>query len=326
MKLKTPIPIHKSAHKIDLKEPMLTIGSCFSDSIGDHLKQNKFDVLVNPFGVIFDPLSITRLLSYSINNKLPDDPTYVQSQGVYKNLEFHSIYRGASQNELALKIQAQLKSVHNFLKTAKWLIISLGTAHVYQYKKTGAYIANCQKLPQENFAKQLIDLKTLRDNLEKILDQLQSFNPTLKIILTVSPIRHLSDGFEENNLSKSTLRILCNDIISENKSVYYYPAFEIMMDDLRDYRFYKADMIHPSDQAIEYIWQHFQASLMNEPTQQFIKEWSTLRDALAHKAFNPTTDEHQHFLQKTLQNLRQLSSVIDMTREIASLEEQLIKS
>jgi len=326
MKLRTPLPILNLKDKISLQDPMLTIGSCFSDSIGNQLEQNKFKALVNPFGVIFDPFSITRLLTYSINNQLPDEQTYVLSQGVYKNLEFHSSYRGASQDELVLKIKAQLNSAHSFLKTAKWLVISLGTAHVYQYKKTVSYVANCQKLPQENFTRALIDLKTLRENLEKFLDQLKSFNPALKIILTVSPIRHLKDGFEENNLSKSILRVLCNDIISKNKSVVYYPAFEIMMDDLRDYRFYKTDMIHPSDQAIEYIWQHFQGSMMNEDTQQFLKEWAVIRDALAHKAFNPATNEHQHFLQQTLLKLRKLPSVIDLTREIAHLEEQLINS
>jgi len=324
MKLRTPLPNLTPKSNIDLKDPILTIGSCFSDSIGGKLLQNKFDVLINPFGTIFDPLSITRLLTYSIKNESPNKQTYVRSQGVYKNLELHSSFNGLSKDELSLKIKARIDSTHSFLRSAKWLIISLGTAHVYQYKKTGSYIANCQKLPAANFIKHLTDPDILVKNLQECIDLLKTFSPAVKFILTVSPIRHLRDGLEQNNLSKSILRIVCNEITSKNESVLYYPSYEIMMDDLRDYRFYKADMIHPTEQAIAYIWQHFHDSLMNKDTIEFINEWRSVREALTHNAFNPTTDEHQRFLAKTLAKLRDLESVVNVQKEIGDLEKQII--
>jgi len=323
MKFRTPIDPISAANKIDLSQPLLSIGSCFAESIGTKLNDNKFDALVNPYGTIYDPLSITRLLTYSLDNKTPDADTYVLSQGVNKNLELHSSFSGLSQDELTLQIRARLSITCEFLRTAKWLIITFGTAYAYRYKKTSGYIANCQKLPTEKFSKELLTVEYMKDDFVKFLQKLNSFNPSLNIILTVSPVRHLKDGTAENSLSKSLLRVLCHELEAENDTVFYYPAYELMMDDLRDYRFYKNDMIHPSDQAVDYIWEHFTKSLMNSETLLFIKKWGDISNSLNHKAFNPHTAEHQKFLRKTLQELESIQPQIDVDKEITEIKGQI---
>lgn len=324
MKFNTPLPLSYPENKIAVSDKVLTIGSCFSESIGDKLVENKLDTLVNPFGTIFDPLSISRLLSYSIKKEEPSLSSYVQSQGVFKNLELHSSFTGLSQDELALKINARLTSTHDFLQNAEWLIITFGTAFIYHHKETKTNIANCQKLPARDFDKYLAKNDELLNSFQDLLDRLKIFNPELKVILTVSPVRHLADGLEENSISKAVLRQLCHNIASHNPPVTYYPSFEIMMDDLRDYRFYKEDMIHPNDQAIEYIWQHFASSYMGEKTSDLLAKWADIRRSLNHRPFNPRTPEHQKFLQNTLKDLHLLSDQINLSKEIDQINKQII--
>ena len=324
MKFRTPLaPIHASK-QIDISQPLLTIGSCFSESIGAKLNENKFDALVNPFGTIFDPLSITRLLTYSLENTAPDLDSFVLSEGVYKSLELHSSFTGLSQDELALQIRARLSITHEFLRSAKWLIITFGTAYVYKSVKTSAYIANCQKMPAKDFTRELLSVDYLKNDFNLFLQKLKDFNPSLNIILTVSPVRHLKDGITQNTLSKSLLRVLCQELESKNNSIHYYPSYELMMDDLRDYRFYEQDMIHPSAQAINYIWDHFNTSFMDNDTLTFLEKWQKIQSALSHKAFNPASAEHQQFLIKTLHDLETIKAAVNVDKEISLIKEQII--
>jgi hypothetical protein len=324
MKFRTPLAPINAADKIDLSQPLLTLGSCFSESIGAKLNENKFDALINPFGTIFDPLSITRLLTYSLEDTTPDVDSFVLSEGVYKSLELHSSFTGLSQDELALQIRARLSTTHEFLRSAGWLILTFGTAYVYKSKKTSSYIANCQKLPSKDFTRELLTVEYMKDDLIAFTRKLNDFNPSLNIILTVSPVRHLKDGIAQNNLSKSLLRVLCNELESINESIHYYPSYELMIDDLRDYRFYEQDMIHPSEQAIEYIWDHFTASFMNDDTLAYMERWGKIMSALSHRAFNPATTEHQQFLIKTLQDLDTIKSRVNVDKEISIIKDQIL--
>ena len=326
MKFRTPLAPVETDKKVDLSQPILTLGSCFSESIGAKLLENKFDVLINPFGTIFDPLSITRILNNSLNNTTPDTASYVLSEGVYKSLELHSSFTGLSQDELELQIRARLSITHEFLRTAKWLIITFGTAYVYKYKKTSTFIANCQKLPAKDFTRELLPVEYLQDDFNLLVEKLNNFNPALNIILTVSPVRHLRDGITENSLSKSLLRVLCHQLATENESLYYYPAYELMMDDLRDYRFYEQDMIHPSELAIDYIWKHFSLSYMNKETTSFLETWQKIAIAINHKAFNPATAEHQQFLIKTLQDLESIKDKVNVDKEISLIKDQIVNA
>jgi hypothetical protein len=324
MKFRTPLPPIKVDQKIDLSEPIFTIGSCFSESIGAKLDENKFDAIINPFGTIFDPLSITRLLTYSINNSTPPTSSHVLSEGVYKSLEIHSSFKGLSEEELDLQIKARVSVTHDFLRSAKWLIITFGTAHVYKYNQTSEYIANCHKQPSGNFSRELLPVEYLLNDFTRFLANLKTFNPSLNLILTVSPVRHLKDGIPENSLSKSVLRLLCHELAAKEGAVHYYPSYELMMDDLRDYRFYNEDMIHPTDQAVDYIWDHFTSSFMNESTLSFLSKWGKISTALSHNAFNPTTSEHQQFLIKTLHDLESIKDKVNVDKEMAIIKDQLL--
>jgi GSCFA family len=323
MKFRTPLVPIPTGNKIELSQSILAIGSCFAESIGNKVNDNKFDTLINPFGTIFDPLSITRLLTYSLNDKMPASDTYVLAQGVIKNLELHSSFVGLSQDELELQIRARLSITGEFLRTANWLVVTFGTAYVYRYKKTSDFIANCQKLPAEQFSWELLTVEQMKDDFMRFIQNLKTINPSLNIILTVSPVRHLKDGIAENSLSKSLLRVLCHELAMKNDAVLYYPAYELMIDDLRDYRFYKKDMIHPSEQAVEYIWEHFTKSLMNSEALSFIDKWGDIRNALSHKAFNPQTKEHQKFLGKILQELETIQRQVNVDKEIADVKRQI---
>ena len=243
---------------------------------------------------------------------------------MYKNLELHSSFTGLSQDELELQIRARLSITHEFLRSAKWLLITFGTAHVYKYKKTSAYIANCQKLPSKNFNRELLSVESLKKDFTEFLQKLKDFNPAIDIILTVSPVRHLKDGIAENMLSKSILRVLCHELASSNESIHYYPAYELMMDDLRDYRFYEEDMIHPSAQAIDYIWNHFCDSLMNKDSLTFIETWKKISSAINHRPFNRATAEHQKFLLNTLQKLKAIKATVNVDKEISIIKEQIL--
>lgn len=323
MKFRTPLPVSQPENKIGIEHKILTLGSCFSDSIGNKLLEYKFDTLVNPLGTIFDPLSISRILDYSITNQSPSQQSYVFSQGVYKNLHVHSSFTGLSEDELALKIKARLSSTNDFLAKTDWAMITFGTAYVYQHKETKAHIANCQKLPAHDFTKHLAGKEAMQSSVQDSFNLLRKFNPHIKIVLTVSPVRHLADGLEENSISKALLRQLCHDLTLDNNYVTYYPAYELMMDDLRDYRYYKEDMIHPTDQAIEYIWEHFKSSFMDEETSQFMNKWSGIKRSLNHRPFNPTTDEHQVFLKNLLQELELLRKLVDVDKEISLIHGQI---
>jgi len=326
MKFRTPLLPIQADKKINLSQPILTIGSCFSESIGTKLIENKFDALVNPFGTIFDPLSITRLLTYGLDKTAPESNSYVLSEGVYKSLELHSSFTGLSQDELALQIRARLSVTHDFLRSAKWLIITFGTAYVYKSKKTSTYVANCQKMPAKDFSKELMSVEFLMKDFATLAQKLNVFNPSLNIILTVSPVRHLKDGIAQNTLSKSLLRVLCHELELKNEFIHYYPSYELMIDDLRDYRFYEQDMIHPSEQAVDYIWDHFNASFMDNDTLTFLEKWKKIISALSHKAFNPATTEHQNFLRKTLQDLESIKTEVNVDKEISLIANQILSS
>lgn len=324
MDFRTPVKLLDPDVKIDLSDPILTIGSCFSDSIGSKLDEHKFNTLINPFGTIYDPLSISRLLNYTIDDQQPEEDTYVLNEGVFRNLELHSSFSGMEKSELQLKIKGNLATTKYQLASTKWLIITYGTAFVYRYAKSSEFVANCQKLPGSNFNKELLSVKQLIVDFESFYQQLTEFNPEIKIIVTVSPVRHLRDGISENAVSKSILRIFCNELEKTYDSVYYYPSYEIMMDDLRDYRYYKPDMIHPTNQAVGYIWEHFNKSFFNSNTLDFIKRWNKINSALKHKPFNPATEKHQQFLRKLLNDLESLPSSVNVKMEIKRVKDQII--
>ncbi|MEM7109030.1 MAG: GSCFA domain-containing protein [Bacteroidota bacterium] len=320
---RTEISIPASTITIDHRSQIMTIGSCFSDRMGQYLLDHKFRALANPFGVVFNPVSIFQLLENAIDLKPPDPTGYVQSDGLFKHLDFHSDFNGHNVLEVEQSIVSVVEKVHSFLKDADVLIITLGTAIVYEYLKTSQIVANCHKIPQKEFKKSRVSSTSIYEAFQKLYQSLSSFNDGLQIIYTVSPVRHIKDTLIENGSSKSILRCSCDVLTESFDQVSYFPSYEIMLDDLRDYRFYKEDMLHPNITAERYIWNKFAETYFTEKSLSSIKEWQKLRKAIDHKPFNPKSDLHQKFVAETITKVDQFSDRFDVSEEMNSLKQQL---
>jgi len=320
---RTEIHPQQSSHKITFQTPLLTIGSCFADTIGAKFEQNKIPALCNPFGVIYNPVSIFKLIQLAISETTPSPDSYRQRDEVYFNYFFHSSLSDLDSAALGNRIDDRIKEVHNFLANCKWLILSLGTAWVYQRVDNGEIVANCHKEPAQNFSKLLLSRKKILDDLDSLFQNLLEFNPGIRIILTVSPVRHIRDSLQSNQVSKSTLRLVCHSADQDYDRVQYFPSYELVLDDLRDYRFYGPDMIHPSEEAVEYIWQKFTDAYFDDELLAFLKVWKSIHNSLEHRAFHQASSRHQQFLRKTLKQLESLQYPIDVTGEINQIKKQL---
>lgn len=323
---RTEILVSHSEQKITHKDPIFTIGSCFSDCMGSKLRDFKFQALANPFGTVYNPISIVKLLEYIIRNQTPEEQTYLENQGLYANYDFHSSFSAVEKETVSDRIKLSLKQSGYFLKDAKWLIVTLGTSWVYERLDTGDIVSNCHKLPARLFNRRLLTQDQIIAPLEPQLAKLKALNPQLEVILTVSPVRHLKDTLPQNNVSKSILRLVCERLINENAYMHYFPSFEIMMDDLRDYRFYKSDMIHPNQDAEDYIWGKFSDAFFDQTTLEINKEWAKIRAALNHRPFNPSSSQHQQFIKQTIERILQLEGTLDVNEELEQLKKQLIVS
>ena len=321
---KTDLQVTPSQEKINQKDSILTIGSCFSQAIGDQLKINKFNALVNPFGTIYNPVSIHELLTLAIQNRMPDNQGYVTHQDVHYHHQFHATFSSLKQLELKNQIAASIDEVNQFIKTGNQLIITYGTAWAFRKKDTDQLVANCHKIPATHFSKWLLTQEVMLASFREIYELIRSVNPLIKIILTASPVRHVKETLELNAVSKSALRLFCHRAVAEF-GVDYFPSYEIMMDDLRDYRFYKQDRIHPTAEAEEYIWQKFGERYFDKPTLGFLETWSDIRASLAHRPSFPSTSQHQAFLQSLLKKIESVGLQIDVSNEIDLVKSQLIE-
>jgi hypothetical protein len=316
---RTELIIPVSDQKINFKASIITLGSCFSDVIGNYLSENKFSTLVNPFGTVYNPISIFNL----IVERTWDENKFVKSNGSIFHHDAHSSFFDDSEKELKTRLVEVKSLAIEKIRTANWLIITFGTSIVYKLRDTDQVVSNCHKVPQINFTKHSLSMSEMIKGFKIFYDHIKLLNPSINLLLAVSPVRHIKDGLLENALSKSKLRMLCDEFQKQLTDVHYFPSYEIMMDDLRDYRFYKGDMIHPNEVAEHYIWELFQEVYFDSKTQQFIKEWKKIKDALAHKPFNPKSKNHKNFLYQTLLQLRLFTELVDVTHEEKILKEQL---
>lgn len=319
----TEISIPKSPSPISHSSKILSMGSCFAETIGQKMLDSKLNILVNPFGTIFHPNAISDLLEAGISGNQPDENLISERDGLFFHYSAHSDLVGNSKKELLEKLNLQTKLTGEYLKTGTHLILTLGTAWVYEFKKTQTLVANCHKQPSDFFQKRLLSLDEMKMALKNLFSKLSAFNPNLKIVLTLSPVRHIKDGIPENQLSKSLLRVLCSDLEKESENLSYFPAYEIMMDELRDYRFYKSDLIHPSEQAENYIWDKWAGALFTPLTQKKVNQISKIKTELNHRPLNPKSEAHRKFLQNLLQKLEQLNAEIDFSKEIQTTKQSL---
>ena len=317
---RTELSLFASGARISLTDRILTIGSCFSDAIGNQLLLNKLKALVNPFGTIYNPFSIHKVVQHAIIRSTISDTSFAQRQDSLLHYDFHSRFSAPNKEELQHTLQSALSDTHDFLRNAKWLIITYGTAWVYELKETSSIVANCHKMPQSLFNKFLLTQKKVLDSFETMYVDLKTLNPDLQIVLTVSPVRHLKETLELNSVSKSVLRIACHTLSHQHSDVHYFPSYEIMLDDLRDYRFYKSDMIHPSEVAEGYIWEKFINSYFDEELKLFLKKWKEITLALNHRPFNRGSGPHQKFVLETIKKLEELKHLVDVDEELALLK------
>lgn len=314
----TPLPV-----KIRLTDSILTIGSCFSDTIGQQLNDHKLTTLINPFGTIYNPVSIHRLIELAADKRMPDEAGYALRDDVHIHYDFHSKFDALSRQALESSIQNSINLAHQFLQDADWLMITYGTAWVYRLKSTGHVVANCHKMPGSWFAKELLPQHLIITSFDTLYKKLKSKNQQLRILLTVSPVRHVRDTLELNSVSKAALRLACYELSTRYTDVYYFPAYEILLDDLRDYRFYAPDLIHPSKEAEHYIWQKFTECCMDEHLRAFVQEWNFILQALAHRPYLPESKSHQRFVKETIRRLDKLKSLVNVEHEMATLMKQL---
>jgi hypothetical protein len=300
--------------KINHSDKLLLIGSCFTENIGTKLKQYKFDVIENPNGILFNPISICKsLASYVQNKQYTLDELFYQNE-CWNSWQHHSKFSHPDKDiSLQLINQSQQKA-HNFLKKADWLMVTLGSAFVYELSPLstewraggGEAVANCHKVPTDKFNKRLLAAEEVVLMLNNMIENLLIFNPSLKIIFTISPVRHLRDGFVENNRSKAALIQAVHQLVDERAQSFYFPAYELVIDDLRDYRFYAEDMVHPNYAATNYVWDKFTACCMNENTKSVMQEINVINAAMHHKPFNPISAQHKKFLQTHLEKVQKL--------------------
>ena len=291
--------------KIKHQHKLLLIGSCFTEQIGTKLANHKFSVLDNPNGILFNPASIAKSISSYINNKQYCETDLFYQNECWNSWEHHSRFSNPDKEKCLEVINESQTKAYNFLQTGDWLLITLGSAFVYQLDNNEV-VANCHKVPTDKFKKRLLSAGEIFTSLNEMIVQLNDFNPTLKIIFTISPVRHLRDGFVENNRSKATLIQAVHQLVEKNAHCLYFPAYELIIDDLRDYRFFAEDMVHPNYAATNYVWEKFIVTCIDEPSQKLMKEIAVIVAAKNHKPFNPTSQQHKKFLQTNLDKVRKL--------------------
>ncbi|GAA4844203.1 GSCFA domain-containing protein [Algivirga pacifica] len=316
---RTPIQIESSQQKINIKQQIFSMGSCFSENIGQRLTDSKFDILTNPFGVLYNPVSIFTLMEASLKRAPLPSNSIVQNEGVFRSLYCHSDISAPTLEDFESLLDQTLSSCKNRLNNASWLLLTFGSSFVFDHLETGILAGNCHKIPQKEFQERMLTLEEIKHAFNRLYPHLPK---DCQIILTVSPVRHLRNGLSKNNLSKSLLRLACEALSAAYNNVHYFPSYEIMLDDLRDYRFYTSDMIHPSEIAIDYIWEQFQQTYLDEESKQFLKKWEKLKRAITHRPFNPHTEAHQSFIRNTIKKLEGIKEV-NVEEEIQYMQEQL---
>ena len=317
---RTPVKPVPLSPPLGIKQPVLSMGSCFADVMGERMRRCKFKTLINPFGVLYHPMALFRVLQMAKDQVAPDQDSYLQHQDIYYNYHFHSKLAHTSKEQLTGLIEQRLQQVHQFLQQEPFIILTFGTAYQYTLKEQDLAVANCHKQPGHLFDKQITSVEHIVQGFKLLMERIGDH----QMLVSVSPVRHLKDGLVENSLSKSALRVACQQMAEGFPNVHYFPGFEIVMDDLRDYRFYGKDMIHPNDIAHDYIWDLFVKYFLDQSTQEFLDQWQQIEGNLNHKAFHQHSSAHQEFLKNTLAMLQKVPSYIDVAAEIKQIKGQLL--
>ena len=292
----------KSENKISHGSPIMMLGSCFAERIGFNLKQFKFDIDLNPFGISFNPLSIHNCLERIISDQFLTENELFFHNEAWHSFMHHSQFSSQKKDVCLNQINERLRYSSKYIKSAKFLILTFGTAWVFYQNDSDKPVNNCHKLPNSQFKRRLLNVTDIVESYVKLFSVIKELNPNIKILLTISPVRHLADGAEDNQVSKSILRLAANELCREGFADYF-PSFEIMLDDLRDYRFYSEDMVHPSSLAIDYIFKKFSETYFSKETIKLNSDISNITNAFGHKLINPKSEKSKIFAQKMLDSI-----------------------
>jgi len=328
MSLITEIQIPEFPSKMDYSKSMMFFGSCFSENIGQKMIDLKYQVDMNPFGILYNPESISNSLKILLEKRIFTEADLFLDQGLWNSFFHHSRFSDVDSNAALEKINSRISASHEFLKAADFLILTFGTSWVYEFKKDRKIVSNCHKIPASEFKRFRLEVLEITELYHELLNEILKFNPRLKIIFTISPIRHWKDGAVENQVSKSTLILAVDHLKNEfaDRGLSYFPSYELMMDELRDYRFYAEDMIHLSPVAIDYIFDRFSRYLISKDGTDTSKKVLKIRKAMLHRPVNVESAEYEKFLQLTLDEINQLNSnfpALDFTEEKSYLEQKL---
>ncbi|AWH85094.1 GSCFA domain-containing protein [Flavobacterium album] len=299
MKFTTQIPIQKSDHPIDYNSRVLSLGSCFAVNIGQKFSHFKFRNTTNPFGILFHPLALEKFIGFAVHEKTFTEVDIFFHNERWHCFDAHSDLSHPDKDVLIQNLNNAVALANAEIKNATHLIMTLGTAWLYRHVQNGELVANCHMVPQKNFTKELLPVATISESLKNSITMVKQANPAAQIIFTVSPVRHIKDGFIQNQWSKANLISALQETLNtepETRNLSYFPSYEIMMDELRDYRFYAEDMIHPNRTAIDYIWERFTEAFITSEAQITMKMADSIQKGLQHRSFNPDSQQHRNFV------------------------------
>ncbi len=296
MHFRLTFPIDPLGQALEYRDQLLLMGSCFAEEIGARLQEHLFPALVNPHGILYNPLSITKAVHSYLDNKQYTEADLFLHNDIWHSWDHHSRFSALTPAAVLHNINAAREQAAQCLDKARWLVITLGSAHAYVLKETGQLVANCHKVPMTAFYKKLLPVDEIIAALDTMMHRLFFRNRDINIIFTISPVRYARDGVVENNLSKAVLLQAVHQLVNKFDRLFYFPAYELVIDDLRDYRFYKEDLVHPNETAVNYVWEHFVNSCVHPGSQQLLKTIQELNRARRHRPFNPESPQHQQFL------------------------------
>ncbi|MCU0376248.1 MAG: GSCFA domain-containing protein [Chitinophagaceae bacterium] len=304
--------------QLQLGEHSLLIGSCFTEHMARYLAQHRFSVLENPHGILFNPASIAHAMEDYISLKQYQSDDLFFHDGLWQSWHHHGRFAAMQPHEALRTINGAIAHAHHFLQKANWLMITLGSAYVYRLKPDSGYrplssnrvVANCHKVSAACFDHSLMELTACTETLQDMVTALRNFNPSIKIIFTISPVRHYREGLVENNRSKATLHLAVAKMAAQFANVFYFPAYELIIDDLRDYRFFAEDMVHPNYLATQYVWEKFTEACIHPESARYLESIASITRAMQHRPRQPNSPQHARFLQSMLQQTLQLQQAL----------------
>lgn len=326
MNFRTQVELPKRETEIRHSDRIMLFGSCFAENIGNLLLTNKFRCDVNPFGVLYNPLSIVESLRQILSCRVYAEKDLFYAGGCWHSWMHHSAFSGLTSVSCLSAINGRLRLASDSLPRLDWLVVTWGTAFAYRLKETAVVVGNCHKQSDSLFVRQLLTVEEIVVEWESVLAALRKVNPALKVLFTVSPIRHVKDGMHGNQLSKSTLLLAVDALCRRWPGCYYFPSYEIMMDELRDYRFYADDMLHPSPVAVSYLWECFSACFFSKETSRIMKEWEDIQRALNHKPFHAQSEAYRNFLTQIvlkMERLKEKFPYFDLQKELEQCQARL---